>query len=439
MRGPRDLKPDFSAVRGRRLLIALSGGADSVALTLLLHEARRDYGLTLFAAHLDHGIRPESGQDAEFCRALCRRLEIPFFVKRLDLPAETAACHEGVESLARQRRHAWLEQCRQAQQCDLIALAHHMDDQAETVLMHLGRGAGPGGACGMRTLSGRLYRPLLDIRKRALEDYLRATGQPWVEDFTNKIDDNPRNALRLNVMPELERCYPRFVCAAARFARSAQIEDDYLEALTGEALKGRAGRGAFCRWLEMDNPPPRAILRRMLRRACPVNELSWEQVNALEALCGKARGKLDLSPLWLAERAGRRLYFVIKRRPPVAEAPLSLNGETACPPLGRIQAAPSPPVPVRDDPRRQVLNAAALAGAVVRTRRDGDRIRPLGGGDKLLSDYFIDKKIDRPLRDEIPLVAAGNRVLWVCGLGIAREAAVFPGDEAVRLQYIEDR
>lgn len=428
--------PDFSAVRGRRLLIALSGGSDSVALAAMLAAARRDFDLELFAAHLDHGIRDESRADADFCRALCERLGIPFVCRHADIPAEAQARHVGLETLAREVRYAWLRQCKSDTQSDYIALAHHMDDQAETVLMHLARGAGPEGIGGMRTFSGDLYRPLLNLRKVELVEYLNQAGLDWREDATNGVDDNPRNALRAHVIPELEKSYPRFVQAAARYAASAQIESDCLADMTRDFLNTHHAGNCRCAWLDLDDPPPRAVLRRAIRAACPA-ELSWEQLNAVEALCAQDRGKIDVSADQFAEHVGRRLYFVPKRLTPIAPAALNLDGETVCAPLCRIAATPCEPAPIREDPFTQVLNPAALVGAVVRTRRAGDRIRPLGGGDKLLSDYFIDKKIDRPLRDAVALIAVGNRVHWVCGLGISEEAAVHPGGNAVKLQYSE--
>ena len=435
MRRETTLGLDCTAVRGRRILIALSGGADSVALTVLLHRAREAYGLTLRAAHLDHGIRPESAEDAAFCRALCEGLDIPFIMKRVDVPAQAEARHVGIETLARELRYDWLRQSRAETQSDCIALAHHMDDQAETVLMHLSRGTGPDGIGGMREIAGDLYRPLLGFRKAELVGFLTANGYTWREDFTNAIDDNPRNAIRAHVIPELEKSYPQFARAAARYARAAQIESDFLEGLTGDFLKAARGGNATLQWLSLDNPPPRAILRRALRAMLARSDSDWDTLNALEALCARPRGKIDLGKDFYAERTGGRLYFVPKRPPAIRPAALSLNGETACPPLCRIVATPCDPIPIRDDPRRQVLNADALRGAVIRTRREGDRIRPLGCGDRLLSDYLIDKRIDRPLRDSIPLVAVGSRVHWVCGLGISREAAVRPGDAAVLFEY----
>ncbi|MBQ6346381.1 MAG: tRNA lysidine(34) synthetase TilS [Clostridia bacterium] len=426
--------PDFSAARGRRLLIALSGGADSVALAVLLAEVREEYRLTLLAAHVDHGIRPDSPEDAEFCRTLCRQLDIPFYCARLDVPAEARRRREGLESAARWLRYEQLRRFRDALGADLIALAHHMDDQAETVLMHLCRGAGTGGMAGMRPLTGDLWRPLLGCRKAELVDYLRGKGLAWREDATNAVADNPRNAIRLHALPELEKCYPQCVPAIARYASTAGIEDDCLGELTGEFLARGGGVGGHCRWIELERAPHRAILRRALLAACP-EPLSWEQVNALEALCGQGRGKVDISSGVFAERTGHRLYFVQKQPPRIESAALNLDGVTALPGLGRVTARPCAPVPIRDDPMRQVLDPAALSGAVLRTRRPGDRIRPLGSGDRLLSDYFIDRKVDRPLRDATPLIAVGDRVHWVIGHGISGEAALAPGCEAIELKF----
>ena len=429
--GPR--LAGLEAVRGKRLLIALSGGADSVALLSLLHGAAKAWELGLFAAHVDHGIRPESAGDAEFCRELCLGLGIPFHCVRVDAPAEAAKRRAGLETAARELRYDLLEQFRAQVDADCIALAHHMDDQAETVLMHLARGAGIDGVCGMRTLSGRLYRPLLGWRKADLEAYLRQNGLEWREDRTNRIDDNPRNAIRLHVIPELEKCYPQFVRAAHRFALSARIEGDFLEEMTREYLRRAGSAGPFCACLELDPMPHPAVLRRAIRALCP-EELTWDGVNALQALCEARRGKLDLGTDCFAERAGRRLYFVPKRLPSIEPVPLALNGLTHLAGIGRITAAPCAPVPIRDDPLRQALDPAALTGAVLRTRRGGDKFRPLGCGDRLLSDYLIDKKVDRPLRDAIPLVAVGDRVYWVCGFGISTEAALTPGCSAVELR-----
>ncbi len=416
--GPR---PDFSAVRGKRLLIALSGGADSVALAVMLAEAREALDLTLFAGHLDHGIRPESAEDAEWCRGLCRGLGIPFHTARLDVPAECARTGEGLESAARRLRYAWLRELKQRACADYIVLAHHMDDQAETVLMHLARGTGPEGIGGMAELSGDLYRPLLMTRKATLTEYLSARGQGWREDATNAVADNARNALRLHGIPELEKSYPGFVSAVARYAQSARIESDYLAAQTRVYLGGSLFCGPYGRFLRLSDGLHPAILRRAIRAICAV-DISWERLNAVAALADRAHGSEQVSGALYAERGRRGIYFLLREPNAMRHVPLALDGRTALPGICTIEARPAPPVALRDDPMTQALDPDALEGAVLRTRRPGDHIRPLGCGRRLLSDYLTDKKVDRPLRDHIALIARESDVLWVCGLGISEDA-----------------
>lgn len=416
--GPR---PDFSGLRGKRVLIALSGGADSVALAAMLCEAREALGLTLFAAHLDHDIRPESAGDAEWCRALCARLGLPFYAERIDVPALARASGEGLETAARKARHAFLRRQMAAVGADCIALAHHMDDEAETVLMHLCRGAGPEGIGGMAEVSGTLVRPLLNVRKRALEDYLVRRGLAWREDATNAVPDNPRNALRLHGIPALEQSYPRFTEAAARYARSARIESDYVAGQARLWMDARLSQGPYGCCLALDPPAHPALLRRAIRALCGP-ELGWEKLNDIAALAEARRGKVQVNGALTVERGHRGLYFLRGDAPAMPEAPLCADGKTRLPGLCEIEARPAEAVPVRDDPLAQVLDADTLTGAVLRTRRTGDRIRPLGCGDRLLSDYLTDRKVDRPLRDCVPLIARGDRVLWACGLGIAEDA-----------------
>lgn len=418
--------PDLSYLRGRRMLIALSGGADSVALAAMLAEARAALGLSLCAAHLDHGIRPDSAADADWCRDLCARLDIPFYTRRVDVPALAAVSGEGLETVARRVRHAWLEQLRAELGLDCVALAHHMDDQAETVLMHLCRGAGPEGVGGMARVSGHLVRPLLGLRKRQLIDYLNRRGITWREDATNAVADNPRNALRLYAIPALEGCYPRFVEALCRYAQSARIESDYVAGEAASWLHERLSEGPFGQYLSLRPPAPPALVRRAIRALCGEN-LNCDRLNAVAALADAARGACRVRGDLTVERGHHGLYFLRGTPPAIPEAPLLTDGTTRLPGLCEIEAAPCAPVPVRDDVMRQALDEGALSGAVLRTRRPGDRLRPLGCGDRLLSDYLTDRKVDRPLRDCVPLVARGDRVLWACGLGIAEDAKLTDG------------
>ena len=421
MRKPSLAMPDFSAVRGKHVLIALSGGADSVALTHMLAQVREPLSITLSAAHMDHGIRPDSAMDAGLCRELCGRLHIDFYQIRLDIPDLARQRGEGLETAARNVRYQWLRETRQRIGADVIALAHHMDDQAETVLMHLLRGAGPEGISGMHPLADDLYRPLLGVRKRALMDYLQIHGLSWREDETNGMDDTPRNSIRLHVIPELEKSYPQAVRAMARYARSAELESDFMARLTKAFLSKNLRQGPYGQYLYLPDDLEPAIFRRAIRAICGPN-LTWERLNAVAALWDAPHGRTDISKALYAERGRSGLYILPKQRPSIAAEELALEGVTNLPNICAIHVQSAKPTPIRDDPARQVLRRAALQNAVLRTRRPGDRIRPLGCGEKLLSDYFTDRKLDRPLRDFVPLIAVENRILWVVGMGISEEA-----------------
>lgn len=434
----RKVLPDFSAAKGRRLLVALSGGADSVALLCMLAEQRHALGLTLTAAHIEHGIRgSESLADAQYCIDLCHRLDVDLRVESIDVPARRES-GEGLETAARRLRYGALRRIKDETGSEWIALAHHLDDQAETVLMHLLRGCGPDGTGGMEILSGDLYRPLLNLSKQELKQWLMDRNIAWCEDQTNSDPFTPRNALRLYGLPALEKSYPSAAQAIARYAESARCENRLMESLTEEFLRKHMETGPFGTRIRNPEDADEAILRRAVRRVCGA-ELSYDKLTEIAALCRKKRGKTDISSRLFAERTPGAVYFLPKKRPEYTPENLPDEGNIRFGDFGTLTAEPAAPVPVRNDAHCQVLDAEALRGAVLRTRRDGDRIRPLGGGEKLLSDYLTDRKIDRPLRDTIPLVASGSRILWVVGVGVSEDAKLRPETvRAVQLQWNSD-
>ena len=432
----QDLTVDFSPLAGRKALLALSGGADSVALLDLL---RRWNGCALAAAHFHHGIRgAEADADADFCRALCANWGIEYFEGKADAPAAAAARRQGLETAARELRYAFLRQIKVQIGADFIVLAHHMDDQAETVLMHLLRGAGTSGAAGMRRQSIDLFRPLLGVRKQALIAHLRENGIPWREDRTNAVADTPRNRLRLNIMPELEALYPGAVPALYRCASLAAEEDAWLEAEAEAWL--RAHREALVNGLRLryEAPPARVLLRRALRQAAGI-ALDRGRSEALCELASGSGGALQLSARLRAERTASGLYLLDCAYTPPEPVDLALPGRTELPGICAVTASPWDGPCIRSNGPAQTLDLQALQGAVLRTRRAGDRIRPLGmSGSKLLSDYLTDRRIERPLRETLPLVARGDRILWVVGVGIAAEAALRPGEAGVLLRADTD-
>ena len=410
----------FAEIRGRRVLAALSGGADSTALLHLLASRREEDALCLFAAHFNHRIRgAEADADEAFCRVLCQKLEIPLICGGADVPAIAAEKKLGLETCARELRYEFLRNAKTQCGADLIALAHHADDQAETVLMHLLRGTGPDGICGMTRVSGDLYRPLLELRHADLIDYLKSLGAGWREDSTNAVADSPRNALRLNVLPTIEKSYPQAANAIGRYAVNAQIESEFLAGLTDSFLKSHLRRGVYGQKLLLKDVPAEAILRRAIRKICGA-ELSAAKLDALTALARQNRGKTCVYGDLIAERTPDALYFLPKSVKKPAEVPLNVPGETVLAGVCRITVEIGTFPMDRTDASVEVVDADALEGAILRTWRQGDRMRPLGApGDRLLSDCMTDRRIDRPIRCFLPLIAVGNRVLWADGLGIS--------------------
>lgn len=432
----RPMLPDFSAVRGRHLLIALSGGADSVALAHLLASRRSALGLTLSAAHIEHGIRgKESLADADFCQSLCSALSIPLTTVHANIPEIARTSGEGLETAARRIRYDALRRIKAETGADWIVLAHHLDDQAETVLMHLLRGSGPNGLSGMAEFSGDLYRPLLSIPKSALVNYLAENGISWRTDSTNLIADTPRNSLRLHGLPALEESYPSAKQAIARYAESAACENRLLDRLANDFLRDHLRSGAYGTCILHPENADEAILRRALRKICELS-LSHDKLLELVALCRLDRGKTEIDGRLFAEKTPNALYLLPKKLQLPKAMSLPESGEITFGTIGRLTIAPCRAIPVRDDPFAQVLRRDALCGAVLRTRMDGDRIRPLGCGDKLLSDLFTDRKIDRPLRATIPLVAIGSRILWAVGAAVSEDAKLHTEqDDAVLLRW----
>lgn len=426
------LEIDFSPVRGRKLLVALSGGADSVALLALLREWS---GCALVACHFEHGIRGEASlADADFCRDLCAKWSVEYHQGGGDVPAAAKRRGVGLETAARELRYQYLRETRLAVGADYIALAHHLDDQAETVLMHLCRGAGSDGLSGMRPVSGDLFRPLLRVPKAALVRYLQSRGIAWREDDSNRIADTPRNRLRLEILPALTEIWPGAPAALGRCADLAGEDADCLRNLAGQWLRDHGETGPYGTRIRCRELPHPAILRRALRQTAGV-ELDARQTEALLRLCIADRGSVQLPDGFRAEKAADALYIQPPPVPPPAEARLLIPGTTALEGICRLSAEIWAGEIIRRNGPEQTLDREALAGAVLRTRREGDKIRPLGmRGMKLLSDYLTDRRVARPLRDTLPLVACGEHVLWVVGVGISDDAAAREDRAMVRLR-----
>jgi tRNA(Ile)-lysidine synthase len=289
------------------LVLAVSGGADSMAL---LHGAASLRRWRLTVAHLDHGLRPDSAEDAAFVADAAAALGLPFEVRRTDVGALARDGRLSVEQAGREARYRFLHEI--AGEQALIATAHTLDDSAETVLVNLLRGSGLGGAAGIPIRRDRVVRPLLHARRADLRRHLDEARMPYRDDPSNQDPVYLRNRIRAEVMPLLDELRPGAVERIARFSRLAGDDDAMLDRLASAELERRRVEGGEIDWRD---PPPRALARRVLRLAVGDPPPNVERIEALLDAAGGDRGGLRI------ELGGGRVASVSGRRIGVRHAP----------------------------------------------------------------------------------------------------------------------
>ena len=445
---------------GRRVLVALSGGADSVALLLILRELERAGAVVVAgAAHLNHLLRgADADADEAFCAALAARLGVPFLAGRVDVAALARAAKRSLEDAARTARYAFLERAADTLDADAIAVAHTKDDQAETFLLRLLRGAGARGLAAIHPRAGRVIRPLIDLERAALREYLAAGGQAFREDATNADVSIPRNRVRHQLIPLLEsRFSPGVVDVLAREAALARDDEDFLQR---EAIKLAdrivlTGRTPGPADIHLDIAgllrAPRALASRVvlgaLQRQAGSRPIHFDHVERVFALAAAGSGGAVSLPGQDAVTTGG--VIVLRPAGPKSRGSpkregggnsfafsLSIPGEVALDPQKLTVTAER--MPGTDAAQARPMKWAArgaevgvAAGALrlplaVRSRRPGDRFRPLGApGARKLQDFFVDRKVPRGERDTVPLVVdASDRIVWVVGQTVAEDFRV---------------
>ena len=425
-------------IKAGRYLIGLSGGADSVALLMTLLPDIRDGRIAAEAVHVNHGLRgTESDDDEKFCRELCEREGVPLTVYRADLQGKTD------EDSARKARYGFFREKYKAFKADGLILAHHADDQAETFLMRLTRGAGPEGLECMRedeTVEDiRILRPMLRIRREEIRAALTEDGTGWREDSTNTDTAYLRNKVRQELIPALEAISESAVDKICRTAGMIAADNDVLDAAAEKLLRENA-KGSILNAAAITAEPEavrRWVLRKWWNAEGPVLEehaLSAAQTEALTALLDVTKGKINLPGGVYAVRTGKHLILRSSEKEEAPE-PVVFSGKEIVFGDYRITVGPSEGNP-GDGKRTQEVPDGFFEGCEIRTRRPGDRIRPFGStGSRKLQDYLTDRRIGEPFRDQIPLICRGNEVLLVCGVGAGNIPRWNGEDHPVRITW----
>ena len=439
----------------RTLLVACSGGTDSLALLDALDILRAAGGAELVCAHYEHGMRgADSLADAHFVEAFCAARAIPFVCEAGDVPVYARAHRLSLETAARVCRYEFLHRVQTERGCDAVVLAHHADDLAETVLLRILRGTGTQGLAAMREWDGRHLRPLLTVTRAQIEQYAAERGLMPRHDVTNDVMDARRNRIRHELLPQLARTYnPAVRDALTRLSVLAAEEDDFLSALARTEFERAAHpEGLSLSVLRTLHP---AMQRRVLRlfwaqKTGAVRDFSYlheERMRALIFAEGAARA--EMQSRWYA--AVRRGVLTLMR-PARASAQnkeiiLSFTAEYGIINFQGIQFEFRHLSCMTADDWVRMEHCAAvyadraqLPPLVLRTRRAGDFMQ-LPIGRKKIKDILIDDKIPREERDAIPLLALADtqEIFWIAG---GRRSVLAPVTESctdiLRIVYVKE-
>ena len=416
------------------LLAGLSGGADSVALLRLLHL--RCGPERLRAVHVNHGLRgAASDGDEAFCRVLCGQLGVPLDVVRVTLPAD---CSEGE---AREQRYAAFARVYRERQAGALVLAHHLEDQAETVLMHLLRGSGSRGLAGMaehsRAAGMHIWRPLLRVSRRELRDALTGAGQPWREDASNLDPRFLRNRVRQELLPAMERISPGAGRRIATAADLMALDEAYWTRETGRFLGEHAGVDwlHIAPWEALHPALRQRVVRAWWAQAAPVNlqEKSLSARQTEEILALPENGWLNL-PGGLRLYRGRHCLHLLPEGGGRGQASAAA-AENRIPEGIRLTRNPSMGEP-GDGALAQEVPADWGQDLTLRVMAPGDWIRPFGSGHRReLGEYLRERDIDLPFRGRIPLLCRGREVLLAAGVGAGDVPPYSPDRANVRLTW----
>ncbi len=419
---------------GAGVLCALSGGADSMYLLCRLLEGRERYGWTVRAAHFNHGLRPAAQRDEDFVRDWCKRQGVPLTTGRADVPAFVRREGLSVEEGARILRYRFLSETAEAEGLALTATGHHAGDNAETVLMNLIRGCGLNGLTGIPERRGDIVRPMLNVTRREIGDYLKEHGVPHVEDETNADPAYTRNRVRLQLLPLLEELNPRaaeHICAAAARLREDEAElSRQAERISGQGLDIPEGLAVN---VEPLREAPRPIALRACGQLLDKAGLSGESVHR-EGMLALALGDDPSAQIDVPGGSVRRQYELLalsplgERLPP---EPMALEAGESRWGGWRISCTPAVcPAKAYLSPEEFYLKPGAYT---LRPRREGDVITLGKRPSKTVKKLMIEGRVPACRRELVPVVDGGGRTAALGGFGPDLDFLAEPGYPALHI------
>lgn len=419
--------------KGDKVVLGVSGGADSVALLRLLCQQREELYLTLFVVHIDHGIRGiEAKRDEDFVRDLCVQFEVEFTSKTFDVPKMAKEMGVTEEECGRFIRYEEFKKCLEANNANKIAVAHNLNDQAETLIMRLCRGTGLTGLSGISPVRDNIIRPLIECTRSEIEDYLESLSQPYCTDSTNLKEDYARNKIRLSLLPYMQKeINGGVINNLAKTAELLSAEDKYMEEQAEIAYKNsleKITENAVYLRVEDLEKLPEVILRRVIRKGYrafikDIKDLTLRHITLVIQLLSSGTGKrINLVKGLGAQREYEFIKLTQSAKTQTENFCYALDEDI---PIfvkeAGIYVEISKKTKKIDGNSHMVCTKAfdcdKISGVLeVRNRKTGDLISiNKENGHKKIKDFFIDQKIPFEERSQVVLITCKNQVLWAVG------------------------
>lgn len=443
---------------GDKVLVGISGGPDSVALAHWLMSQREEFGIEVILAHYHHGLRgEEADEDERFVRTLAEEWQLPYYTGKIPLKEILSKEHGNLQAKAREYRYRFFRETAEKIGANKVAVAHHLDDQTETILMRLIRGTGVGGLAGipyLRPLSRGIMviRPFLDVRRSEIEEYLKRYQLPYRIDSSNKKTDYLRNRLRIEFLPELNLINPNLPASIKQLAEMVREDEDHLQREAEELLSGiithrdaEEIRISLNQWRRI----PLALQRRAIKLICNYlvhveEEIPFYHIEAVRKLFAEDKPRLWDMPwqISVGSRYGEGIFRVKKKeRRGGFSYPLQVPGSLWIGEIGRRLSSSIVHEMVHVEGEHAFFDyekVKSMGPLYLRSRREGDQLFLKGlGGHKKVKDIFIDEKVPREERDLIPILTAGENLLWIPGFRRANLAEVDEKTKKILLFTLE--
>ncbi len=449
----RTIRSEHMFEHGARILCAVSGGADSTAMLFALCALAPSLGLSLEVAHVNHGLRgPESDFDEAFVRTLCRRLQLPLYVRQVNVAECAKRTKQGIEACARDARYSFFKELMQETGIKILATAHNARDNLETALFHLTRGTGVAGIAGIpavrRENDYTIIRPLIRVSREEIECYLKEIHEPYVTDSSNESERYTRNVIRRHVLPELERLNPSLYETAAETQRRLRQDADFIDLAVQDAYQALVVDGA-CDTHALSALHPAVfgrLIARLYQEIAPdgpqFTSANCEEVNALIHSRNPSAHAVLPAGVIVRREYGKIRFTRFSSPQKLITRTLEIGKTTLFREAG-IEISCNITPRLSQNFRfihKFYFDSARIYGILsVRARQEGDYIHLAGHlYGKSLKKAMVDAKIPRFRRDLVPVICDERGILAVDGLGVARRAAVTAETKELLMIQISD-